>query len=181
MIRRVVSLACLLAVVPVAAQEKSAPPTKKHQSVGTVAGKLKRVNADDQKIEIDVRVPSGRRSSRNDTQDYSLVDEVKVRRLNLPVRLNEKDKPVPYTAAEKQKLKGDDPKLPGYAAELSALSPGQIVELHLAVSKPPPGSKKKDKNAEPEKPYVTMIVIGAEAPKMPNRDGDKKRPEKKGN
>jgi len=43
-----------------------------------------------------------------------------------------------------------------------------------------PGSKKKDKNAEPDNPFVTMIVIGAEAPKMPTRDAEKKRPEKKG-
>ena len=180
MFRRVVPLAFLLAVVPVTAQEKTASAAKKHQSVGSITGKLKRLNADDQKIEIDVRVPSGRWSSRNVTQDFSLTDDVKVRRLYLPTRLDEKNKPIPYTNAEKHKLKGDEPKLPGYAAELSALTPGQIVELHLAVNKPAPGSKKKDKTAEPDNPFVTMIVIGAEAPKMPTRDAEKKRPEKKG-
>jgi hypothetical protein len=177
---RLVPLACLLAVMPVVAQDKTAAVAKKYQSVGTVAGKLKCLKSDDHKIEIEGRVFAGRRWQ-NYSQTFSLVDEVKVRRLTLPERLDERNKPIPYTAAEKVKLKGNDPKLPGYTAELSALAPGQTVELHLATPKPAAGTKTKAKSAEPEKPLVTMIVIGGDAPKMPNKDADKKRPNKKGN
>ena len=88
-------------------------------------------------------------------------------------------------ADEKHKLKGDDPKLPGYTAELSALTRGQVLELHLGrvkgtpPKKPAAGEKDKsgvkDKTAakDKDKPIdrdlvVTMVVIMTEVPARPN-------------
>jgi hypothetical protein len=192
MVRSFCAFAILLIVVPVMAQDKSAekkdtpkkevspptkketPPVKRYQSVGTITGKLVKANGDDQTVQIEARAPG--RYGRNEKQDYSLADDVKIRVLKLPDRLDDKNKPLPYTAAEKLKLKGDDPKLPGYSTELSALNTGQLVELHLSINKPAPGAKKKDKSAEAEKPFVTMIVVSGDVPKISEKDKEKKKP-----
>lgn len=178
----------LIVVIPVLGQEKSsdkkseakkeASPVKKYLPAGTITAKLTKANPNELTIEIDARVPGGK-YGHNEKQEHSLVDDVKIRTMKLPDRVDEKNKPIPYTSAEKAKLKGDDPKLPGYTAELSALNAGQIVELHLSTTKPVPGAKKKDKNAEPEKPFVTMIVILGDAPKMPDKDKAKSGEKKK--
>jgi len=170
-------IVCLLSVIPLVAQDKSAekkdapkkespPAPKKYQTVGTIAGKLTKVNSDDKTIEIDHRVASGK-YGRNQKDELKLADDVKIRTLKLPEKKDDKGKSVPLTDAEKQKLKGDDRKLPGYTADLTALSAGQMVETHLATNKSAASTKK---NGEQEKPFVTMIVIVGEAPKKPDKD-----------
>ena len=73
--------------------------------------------------------------------DFALADDVKVRTNLLPVERDEKGRPKRVTADEKHKLKGDDPKLPGYTAELSALTRGQVLELHLGRVKGTPAKR----------------------------------------
>ena len=119
------------------------------------------------------------------TFDFALADDVKVRTNFLPVERDEKGKAKRLTPEEKHKLKGDDPKLPGYTAELSGLSRGQVVEVHLSrlkgttPKKPAAGEKDKsvakdkatpkDKGKDADKSIdrdllVTMIVIMSEGP-----------------
>ena len=110
----------------------------------------------------------------------------------LPVERDEKGKAKRLTSEEKHKLKGDDPKLPGYTAELSGLHGGQVVEVHLgrlkgtppkkpaagekekSVAKDKPSAKEKGKDAEKSIDrdlLVTMIVILSEGP--PGRSNGK--------
>ena len=55
-------------------------------------------------------------------------------------------------------MKGD-PKLPGYAAELSDLKAGQIVKVSLGRQKMPKGEKTTEADAEkkPDKPTWTSL------------------------
>lgn len=183
-------IVCMLSVIPLFAQDKSAekkdapkkespPAPKKYQPVGTIAGKLTKINTEDKTIEIDHRVASGK-YGRNQKDELKLADDVKIRTLKLPDKKDEKGNAKPLTDAEKQKLRGDDRKLPGYTAELSALTAGQMVEVHLATNKSTASTKK---NADADKPFATMIVIVSDAPKKPDKDKakaadkDKKKPQ----
>jgi hypothetical protein len=114
--------------------------------------------------------------------------ELKVRRLELPEKEAGADgKPVPYTAKEKAALKGDDPKLPGYNAELKELDLDVNVQIYLVKEKKPVGKEPakdtskdkaadKDKAAEKEKPkeaeaeevpvYSVAIIVIVPEPKV---------------
>ena len=165
---------------PPAARSPLAPQAKesKYQSVGKVTGRFRAVDQGDRTVSVEV-------AGRREAQDFALAEDVKVRTNILPVQLDEKDRPKRLTQQEKQKLKGDDPKLPGYTAELTSLTRGQVVEVHLsklkgtAAKKPATPDKKamtkdmaKDKAAPKEKGkamekdtsvdrdvLVTMIVV----------------------
>lgn len=97
--------------------------------------------------------------------ERSLADDVKVRMLHLPVLYNERGKPRPYTAREKEELKGPDRRLPGYSASLEDLKPGQIVQLttvRRAGYRPIRGVKE----VPPEyQPVINLIVIVGEPSK----------------
>src|SRR5207249_6478301 len=135
---------------------------KKYQFVNKITAKVGKVDSKDMTLTIEV--PGRSRGSGPHHEDISLAEDVKIRAMNLPEQFDEKNKPKPYTAAEKAKLKGDNPRLPGYTAELSRLAAGQTVEIELSTNKPAPGAAKK-KDAAPEKPFATMVVIVAEEPK----------------
>jgi len=167
------------------AEKKPAPPTVrsplapperkevKYQEVQKFTGKMQKVDQSDRILAVEIA-----RLNKRETHDFALADDVKVRTNFLPPQSDEKGRPKKYTAEEKHKLKGDDPKLPGYAAELSALAKGQVIEVHLsrlkstAAKKPAPSDKDKvmakdkakDKEADKDKAVdrdvmVTMIVI----------------------
>lgn len=142
---------------------KSAPAPKVYQSAGTLNAKVVKVDAEGMILEIETLGRNARK------QEMTMVEDVKVRMLNLPERRDEKNRPLPYTPQEKAKLKGDNTKLPGYHAELSDVKKGSIVEVHLGTNKTPPGQKK---SKEAEKPFVTMIVVAGDDPKA---TGDKKK------
>jgi hypothetical protein len=74
--------------------------------------------------------------------DKSLV----VRRTKLQPKESDDGKPVKYTEEEIKKLKGDDPKVPGYAAEFKDLDKDIYVKVYIDKSKikPAPKDKKKD-------------------------------------
>jgi hypothetical protein len=158
---------------PLAPQERKEP---KYQPVSKVTGTLGKVDQSERTLSIRV----GRQ-----TVEFALADDVKVRTSIMPVERDEKGKPKRLTSEEKHKLKGDDPKLPGYTAELSGLQRGQVVEVYLSRLKGSPTKKaaagEKDKTASTDKTspkdkgkdqnksidhevLVTMIVIVSEPP-----------------
>lgn len=149
-------------------KKKSAPPAiNKYQSIGKISGKLLKVDTEEMTVELEVVVPT-KRSAKIDKQTHSIADDYKVRMLNLPERLDDKGKAIPYGDVEKTKLRGDNPKLPGYTSQLSALKSGQVIEIELSTKKPQQGAPKK-KIEEPETPVITMIIINKEAPKTPEK------------
>ena len=104
-------------------------------------------------------------------------DEVKVRMANLPIKYDDKGKPVKYTNEEKKAAKGDDPKAIGYKAEFSDLRNDQIVSLVMmkkkgtpVLPKPEPG-KEVDKSdiavilAEYEPKVTTIVIVSDAVPK----------------
>jgi hypothetical protein len=98
--------------------------------------------------------------------DLDAPQDMKVRTMLLPVEFDEKGKPRKLTEKEKRELKGPDPSLPGYTADLETLKPDQLVEIYLAKQ----GSKSKAKDNDPDpaessRPKTAMIVIRAEAQK----------------
>ncbi|MFL5328001.1 MAG: hypothetical protein ACJ8C4_03745 [Gemmataceae bacterium] len=168
----------LFATVPLLADDKSKEPTKgaakpaadfqKYQIVNKISGKITKIDIDEMKITVEtvVAVPtsSGKKlTAQTPRLDLDMASDVRVRSLKLPERFDEHNKPKPYTEEEKRQKKGDDPKLPGYMAELKNLTVGQAVEVHMGVRKPAPGSpKNKDKDVMGEKPTAVMILVTLE-------------------
>ena len=77
----------------------------------------------------------------------SVLDEVQVRAKLLPLAFDEKGNQRKLTKEEIKDLKGDDPKLPGYAASYSDLKAGQAVLIYFGRLKPATskdGSKSDD-------------------------------------
>jgi len=88
----------------------------------------------------------------------------------LPPKLDEKGKPIAYTADEKQKMRGKDGV--GYEASASDLKAGQTVRMHMVKLK---GAKGEDAL----KLYVAKIVIMSEPPAEMHDPNDAKKPAKK--
>jgi hypothetical protein len=141
-----------------------APPEKsdkhKYVVVNAVTGKIGKVDAKAQELTIEVRAGVGR-YAKNVSQDLTLAEDVVVRTANPPERLDENGKPKKIPPDELRKLKGNDPKVPGYAAEPSALQKGQTVKVTLSRLKDTKKAQTKDK-AEKEQLYVTMVEILSE-------------------
>jgi hypothetical protein len=98
--------------------------------------------------------------------DLDAPEDMKVRTMLLPLEFDEKGKPRRLTEKEKRALKGPDPALPGYTADLESLKPDQLVEIYLAKQAPKSRAKDKDPDAEEStRPKIAMIVIRAEAQK----------------
>lgn len=115
--------------------------------------------------------------------DLEVDDDVTVRVLQLPLKFDEKGKPVKHTAEELKELKGPNPSLPGYAADYEGLKVGQIVHVRFGHKKPAakgmpdgePGAKPADHT-----PRVTMIVVLADGDSSaPGRNKDLNRERKK--
>src|SRR5262245_29967534 len=133
-----------------AAKSPLAPPDRKesrYTPVNKITGVMRNVDQSERVLSVQV----GRQ-----TVDVALADDVKVRTNLLPAERDEKGKPKRLTPEEKHKLKGDDPKLPGYTAELSSLQRGQIVEVHVSRLKGTPQKKpsagEKEKSVAADKP-----------------------------
>jgi hypothetical protein len=99
-----------------------------------------------------------------DHKDFDLQSTagVKVRYLEPPVVYDDKGFQKKFTADELKEMKGNDPNVPGYAADFDKLAPGQTVRVTVVR---PKADKAKDKDAaDDHKPQASMIVIVAEAP-----------------
>ena len=71
------------------------------------------------------------------------TDNVMVRRSKLPPQYDDKGNVKPYTDKEKKELRGDDPKIPGYAALWADVQKKQKVKLYLKSKKDIDKAKKK--------------------------------------
>lgn len=128
--------------------------------------------------------------------DLEIQENCVFRRLELPFEYDDTGNVKTYTKEEKEALKGDDKKKPGYTAKFDDLTVGQQVKLYLT----PPKKKEKDKDAEAEKakdkdkdkdaakepeevlrPTVNMILITKEAPMTSSAADDKGKKKKKDN
>jgi hypothetical protein len=97
---------------------------------------------------------------------FEATDDVKVRAMKPPEQFDDKGNLKKLTREELRKLKGPNPRLPGYTAEFDSLMENQIVTVHLVKKKGRPRirGKTKDKDALLEiladySPKVSMIVI----------------------
>jgi hypothetical protein len=138
-----------------AKEAKDKPETKeKLVTAGTYRGKLERPPGADRTLRLSL--PVGR-----NWKPFPVVvgDDVKVRRMTLPVDFDDKGKPKKYTQKEKDELRGPDKKLPGYTAGLEDLKAGQLIDVYLVrKAGAPKNPKDKDAMAEYE-PRASMIVI----------------------
>jgi hypothetical protein len=185
---RVTPFLMLIALAPLAADDKSPPPKPaeksktdetahkddKLNSAVIMTVKIARVENSRRYLAVDVpyTVKTGRYSVGVAFKQVEMQanDDLKVRMLNPPVDFDLKGKPRKYTSKELRDMKGPDTKLPGYTAEFDDIKPGQIVKLYLPnKSKPAPKPAVKPKDSdEPkpvEKPEVLMVVILQEPPK----------------
>jgi hypothetical protein len=112
--------------------------------------------------------------------EVSLADDAVIRFKKAPKLFDDKGKPVTPTADQLQAMKGD-PKLPGYAAELSDLKAGQIVKVSLGRRKMPKGEKTTEAGTEkkPDKPTwaslgdITVRLLRVEGVDPPKGKGKK--------
>src|SRR5262249_15605993 len=97
--------------------------------------------------------------------EMEATDDMKVRFLQPPAVLDDKGNLRKHTAQDLKDLKGDNPKLPGYTAELADVAKDQIVTVNVARKKEAarPAAKGKDLDAEaaggPSRLQARMIVI----------------------
>jgi hypothetical protein len=140
----------------------------KYEPVRTLAGQVRSVDAAGQGLSLEVQTGIGR-YARRQTVELTLAEDVIVRTLTPPVQLDENDRPKKYTAEELRQLKGEDRKLPGYTADLTAVARGQVVDVQLGRPKgaTKPAGRGKAAEPEPEPLYVTHIVIRTRDP-MPS-------------
>lgn len=95
------------------------------------------------------------------TYEFNVRDDVIVRRMTPAFGYDDKGNLKQYTPAELQKLKGTNPKLPGYQAKLEDLEPGSTVQVFIAAPK-------EGKVGEVDlvgniiRPEVRMIVLAAD-------------------
>ena len=155
------------ATQPPAKSSILAPPQKddgrhKYVTVNTVAGKVEKVDAKASELTLDVRVGVGR-YAKTEKMELTLAEDVKVRTPHPPEQLDENGKPKKLSPDELRKLKGTDPKLPGYAAEPIALQKGQAVRVTLSRLKDGGARKAQSKDkSEKEQLYVTLVEIVSE-------------------
>jgi hypothetical protein len=99
-------------------------------------------------------------------------DELKVRLLELPAKEDEKGKRIPYTEEEKKKLKGDDPNLIGWNADLKDLTAESLVRVYFDKAKLRELQKKKMDEDETVY-YPTGRIVILPAPKEPKEPKEK--------
>jgi hypothetical protein len=136
----------------------------KYTLVNKQSVKLEMVSVKDRSIKISYTVTEGvGRNARTSekTDELIVADDCRFRSLQLPETVDENGKIKKPSPDEIRKLKGSDPKLPGYTVDFDALSAGQQIEVTVSKLKENSATKKKDKTATAEKEPVvaTLIVI----------------------
>ncbi len=96
--------------------------------------------------------------------EFQLAEKAKIRSMLLPEQFDDKGNLKKYSNAELARLKGKDPRQPGYEASLDQLQAGQTVLVTLAPApKRSPKSKDADGLKSEKKLQVTRLVILSEA------------------
>lgn len=110
----------------------------------------------------------------NDHKDFDLdfTEKVIVRKMFLESGYDDKGNLIEYTKDKIAKLKGDDPKLPGYTAKFDDIQPGMVAKLMLVPVKNASKADPKAKDDETlvgavERPTVRMVILMAEKTNMP--------------
>jgi hypothetical protein len=100
-------------------------------------------------------------------KEYEMVyaEKLVIRRMTIPPEYDDKGFLKTYTKEQLAKLRGNNPKIPGYAAKPDDVQVGQKVTVHLAPAKE---VKKDEANKEEgvgniERPQIRMLVILEEA------------------
>jgi hypothetical protein len=96
--------------------------------------------------------------------EYDLAPGAHIRRQELPKSKDGKGKS--YSKEEYAKLR-EPLDAPGYKADPSELKPGQIVRLFFAKATPR------------DRPVVTAVMLIREAPELPKKSDEKKKPDEK--
>ena len=94
--------------------------------------------------------------------EFHTGEQMAVRTLLLPLEYDDKGQPKKYSPEDVKKLKGPDPKMPGYEAKLEDLKTGTNVLITLGPTEASSTGKKDPEKKDPEK-----------------KDPEKKDPEKK--
>jgi hypothetical protein len=105
--------------------------------------------------------------------EFAVRDEVIVRRMTLPFLYDDKGNVKQYTEKEVAKLKGTNPKLPGYQAKLEDLEPGHMVKLYIQAPKEGKIGG-VDLVGNIIRPEVRMIVLYGDYDAMMNPNAAKK-------
>jgi hypothetical protein len=106
--------------------------------------------------------------------EFQATSDVTVRTLHPSVAFDDKGNIKTYTAEELRKLKGSNPRLPGYEAKTEDLTPGKIVQVSLAT-RPRPREGAKAVDTEAKKKQVRTILILAEGDGTDLLGGKKKK------
>jgi hypothetical protein len=93
--------------------------------------------------------------------DFQTSPDVAVRVLHPPEAFDDKGNLKRYTPEELRKLKGSNPRLPGYEAKQEDLTPGNIVQVTLSPRRRPREGA-KIVAAEAKKMQARMILVLAE-------------------
>jgi hypothetical protein len=115
-----------------------------------------------------------------DRKEFNLqgTDKTIVRWAKLPTEYDEKGNAKEYTEKEKKELKGKDPKLPGYRAELKDLEVGQYVKITVSSKKPSAKDKKdsaKEKKEDADKEKKDETSQGKDEAKTKDKEKDSKQ------
>jgi hypothetical protein len=106
-------------------------------------------------------------------KDFELPvsEKVVVRKFNLGMEYDNEGNIIQRSKEEIAKLRGKDPKVPGYAAKLDDLKPGQTVHLYLT----PPSKKEDEGVGNIARPTVRMIVIMQDVSNLATSTGNPKK------
>jgi hypothetical protein len=98
-------------------------------------------------------------------KEFEMVfaDKAVIRKMMLGVEYDNEGNIITRTPAEIAKLKGNDPKVPGYPAKIDDLKSGQYVHLYFAKQPPKDKAEKPEESKEGvgnvARPIVRMVVI----------------------
>jgi len=120
--------------------------------------------------------PNGPFKVVNNYKEFELpmVDKVVIRKLTLGIEYDNEGQIIQRTKEDIAKLKGKDPKVPGFAAKLDELKNGQVVHLFLNPAKVDKNADKDEGIGNIPRPTVRMIVIVQEATNTAAPTGKKK-------
>lgn len=96
--------------------------------------------------------------------ELEATEDMKVRYVQPPAVFDETGKLRKHTGKELKDLKGDNPKMPGYAAEMSDVQKDQYVTAYIAKKREAPRSAGKNKDNDAETPnnanrYLARILL----------------------
>lgn len=159
----------LVLTLRAAADDKPAPPAnknaKKYVDVGSLQGKVEKVNPTTSDLEISYRGIG--RNARTERMELTLADDVKVWFANPPEKYDDDGKSKKLSKEELDKIKSKYGPTKGlFAGELTDLRPNQMVKVTIGKPKESarrPAPKEKGAAAEKEFQYVTAVVVLVDA------------------